>query len=578
MKLKLSVLCFLLARCICLAQDFTVNTASVDITVHREGYFDVIEKYDLEFETQKHGIYRTIQTRYDLVNDQGKEEDRKIRISHIRVPGYKFDAPFDFVQKLSDQIEIKIGDKNITLIGPQHYEIRYRVHNAFLFGEDYVRFYWNIKPDGWAAPFHKINFRIHVPEDIELNAGNCFVYSGVQGNSKPSEDFKLGFSKGVLTGLSREGFTSRQGESVTVLINLPVDSILEEKPFWPFWDSYGWVFIVATLLGGFIAVWYRFGKDDRVVSTTSYYPPGKIDPSMAGFLMDDKSDTADLIALIPYWGANGYLKIEEIGKKGWFGKGDTRLIRLKPLPADSPDYAREMFSGLFESATAKPAASGHPEGEGTTENQPEVLVSSLKNSFYTTMNAAKRMLKEQAQPYYVAESRKVKYIMVAVILVVGILGTLAGLFNWGLLAAFAIAITSVVLLRLNFYMVKRNAIGNQVLSELKGFKRFIKVAEEHKLKMLLEDDPGYFENTMGYALAFGLFEKWATKFNALNVRPPEWYHSAGTGQLSMRHFSKSFSSTMSGVSRNMVSSPSSSGSSGGGSSGGGFGGGGGGSW
>ena len=98
--------------------------------------------------------------------------------------------------------------------------------------------------------------------------------------------------------------------------------------------------------------------------------------------------------------------------------------------------------------------------------------------------------------------------------------------------------------------------------------------------MLLTDDPGYFESTMGYALAFGMFDKWAAKFNALNVPPPSWYNTTTSQSLSMNNFSKSFSGVMSSVESTMVSSPSSSGSgsSGGGSSGGGFGGGGGGSW
>jgi uncharacterized membrane protein len=83
---------------------------------------------------------------------------------------------------------------------------------------------------------------------------------------------------------------------------------------------------------------------------------------------------------------------------------------------------------------------------------------------------------------------------------------------------------------------------------------------------------------MGYALAFGLFKKWAEKFDSLHIPPPNWY-SSGTNQMNMHHFARSFSTGMNSVKATMVSSPSSSGgSSGGGSSGGGFGGGGGGSW
>ncbi|MGV8815562.1 MAG: DUF2207 family protein, partial [Gelidibacter sp.] len=141
-------------------------------------------------------------------------------------------------------------------------------------------------------------------------------------------------------------------------------------------------------------------------------------------------------------------------------------------------------------------------------------------------------------------------------------------------------ILTILLIIMNKHMIKKNAKGNTALSELKGFRQFIKVAEINKLKMLIIEDPHYFETTMGYALAFGLFDKWASKFEALNIPPPTWYSSSSTVPLTMNSFSNSFANTMSSAKSTMVSSPttSSSGSSGGGSSGGGFGGGGGGSW
>ena len=166
-----------------LAQDFTVKNYTVDITVHEEGYFDVVENYDLNFEIPKHGIYRTIQTKYDLIDSKGNESTRKIRISKIKVPDYKFEAPFDFVQKMQDQLEIKIGDKDITLVGPQHYEIKYRVHNAFLFEDSHIRFYWNIKPEDWLADFHQVSFTIRLPDNVYPGKENSFVYTGDRGTS-----------------------------------------------------------------------------------------------------------------------------------------------------------------------------------------------------------------------------------------------------------------------------------------------------------------------------------------------------------------------------------------------------------
>ncbi len=564
MKYFYIVLFALLSPFFGLAQDFNVDAYRVDITLHEEGYFDVVEKYDLTFAIPKHGIYRDIQTKYDLWTEDGNKEIRRIKISNVEVPGRTFDKPFDFTQKLNDTYQLKIGDADKTISGAQQYEIRYRVSNAFLYEKDGVKFYWNLKPADWRATFQNIEFSIHLPASVTADPSKVFVYTGVSGTNMLSEDIKVTVLNGAIEGESQPRFLSYTGQSVTILINLPPDSIAEFKPPFPFLSQYGWVFILGGLLVWFYLTWLRFGKDDSVVSSTSYYPPDSMDPAMAGYLMNDSDDTSDLISLIPYWGSKGLLQIEEIPKKNWFTASDTKLIALKPLPEEAPSYEKTIFKGLFGSHVGNAPSN--------------VLVSSLKDTFYTKMTAARGTLKEMAQPYYEAGSKRVRNITYGVIIVLMIVLVPLMLFVWGIIAMIATIVLSILVLILNSYMIKKNQKGNMALSELKGFKQFIKVAEANKLKMLISENPTYFETTMGYALAFGLFDKWANKFDALNVPPPNWYHSTQTN-FTMHHFANSFSSTMSSAQSTMVSSPSSSGSgSGGGSSGGGFGGGGGGSW
>ena len=111
---------------------------------------------------------------------------------------------------------------------------------------------------------------------------------------------------------------------------------------------------------------------------------------------------------------------------------------------------------------------------------------------------------------------------------------------------------------------------------------FIEKAEKQKLEFLLKEDPKYFEETIAYAVAFGMADKWANKFEGL-ASIPDWYNGKKT---SFHYFGHSFSGMVSNASKTMSVSPprvSSSGGSGGssfggGSSGGGFGGGGGSSW
>ena len=553
------ILCFLKAN----SQGFDVDSATIDIYISEDGYFDVVENYDLTFTEYKHGIYRNIRVKYDLTTEAGTQEERRIKIRKVKVPGNKFESDPDFVQKLSEELEIKIGDKDKTLIGPQHYEIKYRVYDAFLFEKEHIRFYWNIKPDAWYAPFKQLKFNIHIPENIDVDINDFFVYSGGRGETDVSNEFDVNYENGIFTANSRPGFISTTGQSVTVLVNLPLNSVKELKPFWPFWTNYGWTLLIAALLFGFYRIWYKYGKDDKVVAAISYFPPNGVDPAMAGLLIDDSGDTEDLISLIPYWGSRGIISMEEIPKKGWFGANDTRLTQLRPLPVGAPDYEQEIFNGLFGS---------DPEAGANT-----VLISSLKDTFYTTMASAKSLLTNQAQIYYDATAKKMQTKTIVGVILLGILLFVLFLFVWGIFAAVAVIPVLVFLLFMSSYMIKKNSKGNEMLSELKGFKQFIKVAEENKLKMLLQDSPNYFETTMGYALAFGLFNQWAKKFEALNLQPPSWYTSS-VGVMSMNNFTNSFAATMSSTQSTMVSSPSSSSSGGGGSSGGGFGGGGGGSW
>ncbi|WPR73454.1 DUF2207 domain-containing protein [Algoriphagus sp. NG3] len=542
------------------AQGFSVENYHVDITLHEEGYFNVVEKYDINFEVPKHGIFRNISTSYELITEEGKQETRKIELSNIEVPNYKFTAPSKIGQRLSNNLQIKIGDANITLQGQQHYEIRYRVENAFLHESEAISFYWNIKPSDWSAPFRQIDFTIHLPDGITLEEGTYFLYAGTSGSDVPTSDFLTDYSNGTYSGSSKPGVVSSGGEFVTVLLKLPLGSIKEIKPFWPWWTDYGWTIILSFCCLVFYLIWRKHGKDDHAVAITSYYPPKGMDPAMVGFLIDDSGDTSDLISLIPYWASNGYITIEEIDKKGWFAKDDTKLIKLKDIESDAPMYQQKVFNGLF--------------GKGS-----EVMVSSLKDKFYTTMSSAKSTLKDAAQIYYVNKSRKIKNYTIFGIILLMFLLVPAFLMYWGIIAAIAAAVTCIVLLIMSQFLIKKNKEGTILLSELKGFRQFIKVAEEHKLKMLLRDDPGYFESTMSYALAFGMFDKWAKKFDALNIEPPTWYHSSTGRMMTMAHFSKSFNNSIKSTQSTMVSSPSSSGSSsGGGSSGGGFGGGGGGSW
>ena len=145
------------------------------------------------------------------------------------------------------------------------------------------------------------------------------------------------------------------------------------------------------------------------------------------------------------------------------------------------------------------------------------------------------------------------------------------------IVAYSIALISIILITiLTSLMPKRTPFGNEILGKLKGFKRFLEIAEKSQLEMLVADNPEYFYNILPYTYALDVSDIWVKQFENIAIAPPSWY--SGTGDFSMHTFGTFMSSTMASATTAMSSSPSSGGGSGGGSSGGGSGGGGGGSW
>jgi uncharacterized membrane protein YgcG len=549
-------------------QGFIVENCHVNIQLNKAGYFDVEEHYRVNFTTQKHGIFRTILTKYKLTDDAGKVSDYKIKIDKIDVPGWKFTTSYVAEANATGKMEIKIGDKNKYVEGLQEYVIKYSVHKAWLYRDKEVDFYWNIKSSEWTATFKNISFTISLPDNPVLNANDYFVYTGPNGNTQPDKSFHLTYKDGVLSGsdFSKNSDLkpySEYGSSLTLLIKLPQDYIQQEatNPIADLWNNWGWIIFFPIVLIGYLLVYLRYGRKKRLPLVVNYFPPKNMDSAMAGFLINDKEDNSDLISLLPYWGTGGIITIEEVPKKGLFGKEDMIIRKQKELPDTAAAYESILFKGLF------------PEG------RQEVKTSSLVNSFYTTMKTARQQLKQDAMKYYDPKTEQVSTITAVVLALTGVSGAYLFLYIWGNIWIGALFMFfCFFMLTVNRMMRRRNEVGATLGQELDGFRQFIKTAEQHKLEMLLKEDPGYFEKTMAFAYTFGMLKDWGAKFEALNVIPPQWYHSNNNGVFRASAFAHSFNSAISTAQSNMVSAPSSSSSSGGGSSGGGFGGGGGGGW
>ena len=132
----------------------------------------------------------------------------------------------------------------------------------------------------------------------------------------------------------------------------------------------------------------------------------------------------------------------------------------------------------------------------------------------------------------------------------------------------------VSMLFLHKYMNKRTPRGNELLGQIKGFKRFLKTTEKHRLEQLVGQMPDYFYKILPFTYVLGISNVWIKKFEHIAIRPPEWY--SGDTVFDHDSFGRFINSAIRSATAAMASKPSDtgSGSSGGGSSGRGSGGGG----
>jgi uncharacterized membrane protein len=143
------------------------------------------------------------------------------------------------------------------------------------------------------------------------------------------------------------------------------------------------------------------------------------------------------------------------------------------------------------------------------------------------------------------------------------------------------AVTSILFWSFAKAMPRRTTKGAQARQWALGFQEFATRVEADRLERSVADPRRAFEALLPYAMALGVADEWAGKFEGIyQERQPDWYVGPYAGStFSTRGFERSLSGAMAATSQSMTASPrSSSGSGGGGSSGGGGGGGGGGSW
>ena len=613
--------------------DYIIDNYNIDIVVNEDNTFNITEKICAIFNQPKHGIYRKIPLRNTVTRLDGTTSKNRARVTDIKVSD-------EFTKSVENQnLVIKIGSPNITLTGKQEYEISYK----YSIGKDPLKeideLYYNIIGDEWDTVINNVTFSIKMPKEFDISKlGFSSGLKGSTSNSNITYDVKentiIGKYNGVLN----------PNEAMTIRLELPEGYFVKEKfkPDITFTIIIVLpiIFLIISII---LWVIYGKDKE-VVETVEFYPPDGFNSLELGFLYKGkaESKDVVSLLVYLAnkrYVSISEYeSKVLFSNKKGF------KITKLKDYDGDNEYeriFLDGLFK--YRSVSSIINSIDDDKSGNDIKNGIFVTSEDLYNKFYTTTNKILYKINDKENKNKIFEKNGTwgKILMILMIIVIFILitvrpvieysgtenivvallfpgiafsvlfGMLIGnttvfekIFGlvWGVLfggipllmyvfpsliyqpayfVSYIIGIVCVAGIILCIkYLPKRTAYGNEILGKIRGFKRFLEIAEKPKLEALVMENPTYFYDILPYTYVLGVSDRWIKKFESISISSPDWYDSPSAFDIAT--FGRFMNSTMSSATTSMTSSPSSSssggGSSGGGSSGGGSGGGGGGSW
>lgn len=613
--------------------DYNMDTTGyqVDIKIGEDSSYQVQETIDVNFRTQRHGIYRYVPiTGASSVPSKGVISDVKTNV------------PVDLYEENGNQV-MQLGSGDSYVYGPATYVIQY-TFTPYFQTDDFTEIYYNIFPQQWQNDIPQgSSFSIEFPKTVDMeqlrfyygaygktNDGTSIVELSQDGNTiSGSLTDSLSFGQGLtLWGDMGEGYFTG------------VHTIINMTP----------LLIIAALLvlGIIVILFFLLGRDEQMITSIQYQPPDDLDSAAVGYIVDGVVEDRDVISLIIYWADKGYLTISEDENN------KLSFTKKKDLPQDTPKYQRIMFKHLFEHTDFVRLDSLEYKFATTIKLVKDQirLVFTKEKGLYTPSSKAARALSMIlcGLPFgffvlvnsvlsYSSTMRNVMNVLVVIFFYVGVAVFCHGIDTWhgkasgsrrtlvisGLGVCFAsiafyggsyfarvrngqvfnflpalvvVMAATLVMAVFTGFMRKRTSQCMEWMGRLVGLRDFIETAELERMQAMAKDNPQWFYHIIPYAYVFGLSDLFAKKLQGLALDPPEWYYTTrgygGPSYFDYYIFHRALMGNMTNISRTLtvpeppkVSNTGSGfggggfgggGFGGGGFSGGGFGGGGGGSW
>lgn len=556
------------------ARELVVEQFDAEFLVRADGTLRVTERLRVRFRGSWNGLRRSIPLVGELEGHSWNLGIGAVEATDAEGRALQVDR-----DRQGDMLELRIWVDDAS-DAVRDVVIRYHADRALLFAEDpeqegaHDELYWDVIGPEWDAPIENVAAVVVLPEETRGIAAD--VYTGRAGMQGSDATFRISDSAVFF----RTEGTLLPGEAMTIAVGWDPGPV--ERP--GALDSAGrvlatfWPLSLPFLAFAFMySRWNARGRDPAVGPIpVRYEPPADLTPGEVGFMDDEALASREITATIVDLAVRGHLAIEEEERKGFLGIGSgSDYVFVRKTDQDDWDDLRPhestVLRGLFDSGLSSRTTMDDLEGEFH------------KSAARARKDMQKAVVKKGYYPEVPAKVRG-RYVTVAFALAFGMFW-LAGMMDDGQSPAFpavwliAAAGTGLVVAGWGWLMPARTVRGTSTYRQTRGFREFLSRVESDRIDRTILT-PDMFDRYLPYAMALGVEERWAERFEGMTLEPPEWYHGTHVGSFTPGSLVKNMGS-MGTATAQAMAPPSSSGSGGsglggGGSAGGGVGGGGGG--
>jgi len=488
------------------AKDYEYTNLDITANILEDWTINVIEDFTANFFVNKHWIIRDIPLNYSVW-----WKDFHIEISNIYVQWKTFKT-----SKNNWNIEIKIWDADRTVIWSQDYPISYSTYGLIrnFSWMWYAELYWNLVGYQFDTNINNVRAELILPKTYTWFTKDDFLIT-TDGRSKTIDWFgwTVDWSRWNRIIISYDKWLSayhwitlaikfpnnyfefdhdRQSSLTGHSMSLDISKIKFIVILWliiltPF---IAFMTVIVKISKHIIKKWKIKSKQVKIRKNfeqkypiiVQYTPPKWLNSAEVWLLLNHRENTQDLLTLIYKWAYEKYIQIENTGN---IVNPEFLLTKLKEIPQSCPGYEKELFNEIFSKTVF-------------------FNVETWSNSLFYKLTSGSLDLKDfwLEMGWFSKETyndlKPQIWCRDILIFIIGLPMLALPIFTviLILLAGLSIFIT--------VWELQETEKWAKLISHILWYKEFIKSCDENKLRLLLKEDPAFFDKTLPYAIVFGL--------------------------------------------------------------------------